>query len=88
MKVMSWDSELEHWAQAYASSCPSGHRQAGTRLNGESFGENLYWKWSSAPWDPETFDYAAGVKKWYNEVTKYTGSVSPFEFISGTGHYT
>lgn len=33
MKVVSWDSELEHFAQSYAGRCPSGHRSNTNRVS-------------------------------------------------------
>jgi hypothetical protein len=46
LEVMSYDPLLEQWAQYWAATCPSSHRNQKLFL-GPPMGENIYWSWSS-----------------------------------------
>jgi hypothetical protein len=88
---MSYDPTLEQWAQNWAATCPSGHRDQ--KLSGTSMGENIYWSWSSyfpkAPVTDFVSHATKSVQAWYDEVSLFSNSkVNPFVFDYATGHYT
>ncbi|CCD71373.1 SCP domain-containing protein [Caenorhabditis elegans] len=84
MRKIVWDETVAAAAQEYAEGCPDDH-------SGTSYGENLYWSWSSsAPSSLDKFGVAAS-NSWESEFQKY-GWTSTFldeaGFATGIGHAT
>ncbi|KAF1758028.1 hypothetical protein GCK72_014486 [Caenorhabditis remanei] len=82
---IKWDPTVAASAQAYANKCPTGHSK------GSGYGENLYWRWSSAA--PKNLDEfgtrASGA--WAGEFEKYgwkTNKLDRALFGTGIGHAT
>ena len=57
---MTWSTNVENYAKAYAATCPTGHSSKGSQYRGSDMGENL--AWTSEPGE----EY--GVQAWYDEI--------------------
>ena len=85
---MKYSLELEGYSSAWVSSCPSGHNPTRIDKNGNYFGENIYFSWTS--WIPEIHQIGSdSVNAWYNEVLLFpNSSIKPFQYTEATGHYS
>jgi len=93
MMKLVWDDELELIAQRLADQCVFKHDAERGLLDGTSVGQNLYSSWNSVQDTEEVLQGKAdgSVLAWYNEVTNpgfNPDHINPFNFTSGTGHYT
>jgi len=93
MRKLVWNNELEAVAQRWADQCQFGHDSSRNKLDGTAVGQNAYWGGSSV--ESEEAAVQAGMinaaQAWYDEVSDPgfdSGSISPYVFSSGTGHYT
>ncbi|RCI13291.1 hypothetical protein L249_0807 [Ophiocordyceps polyrhachis-furcata BCC 54312] len=74
VQALKWDAELASVAMESAKNCIDNHDNAGKKANGEGFGQNLAWLWSSGGGDKNPTEVAlGGVKGWYDEKDKYSG---------------
>lgn len=72
MQVMTYSLELEGYSSAWVSTCPTGHNPNRTDTSGNSFGENIYYSWSSS--QTTAFDKSVSVdatNAWENEVLQF-----------------
>merc|ERR1719378_1188817 len=79
-------------SQRWADQCQFGHDSSRNKLDGTAVGQNAYWGGSSV--ESEEAAVQAGMinaaQAWYDEVSDPgfdSGSISPYVFSSGTGHY-
>ncbi|RDA95275.1 hypothetical protein CP533_3473 [Ophiocordyceps camponoti-saundersi (nom. inval.)] len=74
VQALKWDAELASVAMESAKNCIDNHDNADKKANGEGFGQNLAWLWSSGGGDKNPTEVAlGGVKGWYDEKDKYAG---------------
>lgn len=69
-----WSTEAARWAQSWAEELADNECQAkhnGDDARREAFGENIYYYWSSRPYDGYRRDPATVVKAWGDEVQYY-----------------
>ncbi|XP_039444143.1 CRISP/Allergen/PR-1 [Culex pipiens pallens] len=84
MLEMSWDNELARKAQEWADQCIFKHDPK-KRLARFTMGQNLALIWSSATLEDERdSDFAGRIRKWFDEVKKYSYGA---KFSLATGHY-
>jgi len=93
MRKLVWNTELEAVAQRWADQCQFGHDSSRNKLDGTAVGQNAYWGGSSVESDESTVQAGMtdAAQAWYDEVSDPgfdNGSISPYVFSSGTGHYT
>jgi len=93
MRKLVWNTELEAVAQRWADQCQFGHDSSRNKLDGTAVGQNAYWGGSSVESDESTVQAGMtdAAQAWYDEVSDPgfdSGSISPYVFSSGTGHYT
>jgi len=89
MRLMTWDTTLENWAQNWASKCAINHNPDSKR---KGYGENLYWACNPSPADRNSVLNTIGetsVKKWYSEVSYFDRSyINPFQYQNAYGHFS
>ncbi|PFH58509.1 hypothetical protein XA68_13594 [Ophiocordyceps unilateralis] len=74
VQALKWDAELASVALQSAQNCIDNHDNHDKKANGEGFGQNLAWLWSSGGGDKNPTEVAlGGVKGWYDEKDKYAG---------------
>lgn len=84
MLEMTWDNELARKAQEWADQCIFKHDPK-KRLARFTMGQNLALIWSSATLDDDQdSDFAGRIRKWFDEVKKYSFGA---KFSLATGHY-
>jgi len=94
MRKLVWNDELAVIAQRWADQCTFEHDPERSKLDRTSVGQNLaiFYNSRKFSWaEIESSYLAQSVQNWYDEVTKPGFSrwnIKPFQFSSGTGHYT
>lgn len=92
---LAWSEPLAQFAQTWANnlkasnSCAMRHRDGKERyLNNELTGENLYWSWSSVPYQDYMTKPENVVKSWASEKPDYSFAAKSCANGKACGHYT
>jgi len=94
MRKLVWNDELAVIAQRWADQCTFGHDPERSKLDRTSVGQNVATFSNSRKFswaEIESSYLAQSAQNWYDEVTNPGFSrwnIKPFQFSSGTGHYT
>uniref|UniRef100_T1IJJ5 Cysteine-rich venom protein n=1 Tax=Strigamia maritima TaxID=126957 RepID=T1IJJ5_STRMM len=91
MKQLMWDDELATIAQRWADQCTFNHDDNRRTQRYHDVGQNSYISASPSSDGKIGKALAEAVNGWYNEVTNPgfdSENIDPYQFNSGTGHYT